>query len=89
MAWYSGHAVTMQHASLSCSAVIQLSIRPTLAKSARLMAKGMTNAEIAEELFVSETTVKTHVGRVLMKLTLRDRVQAVIFTYETGVVSHG
>ena len=64
-------------------------LTPREAEIMRMVARGLSNAEIAAEAFVSEPTVKTHVARILMKLGLRDRVQVVVYAYERGLMTPG
>ena len=55
----------------------------------KLIARGMSNTEISDTLFIAEQTTKTHVSRILAKLDLRDRAQAVVLAYETGLITPG
>jgi DNA-binding NarL/FixJ family response regulator len=76
-----------QRPAASHEALSSLSVREL--EVLTLMARGLSNAELAESLHLGQTTVKSHVGRVLSKLGVRDRVQAVVLAYETGLVEPG
>jgi hypothetical protein len=75
--------------SATCSRPPSYPSSPPGPDGGRLIAAGLSNTEISDTLVIAEQTTKTHIGRILAKLDLRDRAQAVVFAYETGLVTPG